>query len=109
MKVKEKGVWIPNEWQADKRLSPTDLIILAKVYSYTQNDWGYCWANSDELLPIGNISQSTFDRSKEWLRKLGIFEILKPKSKWRQIKVHLDKLQISKQAPQPINEDDIPF
>jgi len=105
------GVWIPTEWQQDTRLSPTDLMILAKVYSYTQNDFSYCYASSKQLLPIGDISQSTFDRSKKHLAELGIFEIRKAKSKWRQIVVHIDRLQFPKDfgKKKAVDDDYFPY
>ena len=111
-KEKDKGIWIPEEWQRDTRLSPTDLAILSKVYSYTQNNFGFCYSSSNNLLPIGNISQSTFDRSKKYLTELGIFEIRKAKSKWRQIFVNIDKLQFPKhfgKKSEKGEHDDLPF
>ena len=110
----ERGIWIPEEWQRDTRLSPTDLAILSKVYSYTQNDFGYCYASSKELLPIGDISQSTFDRSKTYLEELGIFELKNRQSKWRQIIVHIDKLQFPKhfgkhKKKKAVEDDNLPF
>jgi len=110
----EKGIWIPEEWQKDTRLSPTDLAILSKVYSYTKNDFSYCYASSKQLLPIGNISQSTFDRSKARLEELGILEIRKAKSKWRQIVVHIDRLEFPKhfgkaKKKKAVEENNLPF
>ncbi len=88
----EKGIWIPDSWQKDERLSVSDCAVLAKINSFASNNKGYCWASTSQLLPICNMSTSTFDRCKKRLSDLGIIEIKYAKSKFRQIYIHLDKI-----------------
>lgn len=64
------------------------LDVLDKIYQWTKNEKGYCWATNEDFAKKLNVSEQTITNSLTRLEKDGVIRIKYPQSPARQIFVN---------------------